>query len=217
MGSAAHDLYNTEAGRWLKREGQGILRRHRAPDRERLEALQCVNGIDLTALAYAAAEYCLAEEEDTAHYGLAAEAYAHASSPLRRYADLVNQRVLVALLQRKDRVIVPQVMYDMNARVKAVKRYARDMDLLKAIMSGEQEFEAILVERESLDGAVKLRLYVPAWRRMISTRYRVYEDKVLSRDETKEIDITLYRRTTIRCVWQPNARNWKERAVIEVM
>jgi hypothetical protein len=69
----------------------------------------------------------------------------------------------------------------------------------------------------AMNGAVKIRLYVPAWRRMITARYRMQEGRVLTRDETAEIDVTLYRRTRIRCVWQPQARNWKERAIIEVL
>ena len=212
-------FYNTEAGKRLAAAGQGILRRHRAPDRARLDAYRAIEGVDLTALAYAAAEYCLPEEADTQHYGLGTATYAHASSPIRRYADLVNQRTLIGLLQGAERAIVPQAMYDMNLRAKAVKRFARDMDLLTAIRSGEREFEAIIMEvavKDAVNGAVKIRLYVPAWRRMITARYRMQEGRVLSRDETAEIDVTLYRRTRIRCVWQPQARNWKERAIIEV-
>ena len=55
------------------------------------------------------------------------------------------------------------------------------------------------------------------WKRMISTRYRsISENIVLSRDETQEIDISLYRNVEISCAFSPNARNWKERVVIHL-
>jgi hypothetical protein len=128
-------------------------------------------------------------------------------------------------------------MYDMNLRGKAVKRFARDMDFLKAIMTGQTEFRAILMEARpfavsvlipectplvtsgvvSPDGWMKLKLYVPAWNRMISTTYRMASDNtVWSRDETEEIRIMLYQEYRICCAFSPQARSWKERAVIHV-
>jgi exoribonuclease R len=233
-------LYNTEAGAMLKAAGQGILRRHSAPDREKWETYQ-KHVPELERMAWLSAEYCLAEETDTQHYGLSTSTYAHASSPIRRYADLVNQRVLSTLLQgcerEQERYIVPQAMYDMNLRGKAIKRFARDMDFLQAILSGQTEFRAILMEARSRRGLMdmpkfeplvtsglvvpdewmKLKLYVPAWKRMISTTYRMAsEHSVWSRDETEQIDIMPFREYRIRCAFSPNARNWKERAVIHL-
>jgi hypothetical protein len=211
-------LYNTEAGHMLKTTGQGILRRHSAPDRERL-ALYKTHVPELEKLAFSSAEYCLAEETDIQHYGLTASAYAHASSPIRRYADLVNQRVLTLLIQGKDeRFIVPQAMYDMNVRGKANKRFARDMDFLRAIQTGQTSFQAIIMEHIPMSNEwIKIKLYVPMWKRMISTRYRsVSQNTVLSRDETQEIDVTLYREVQIHCAFSPNARNWKERMVFHL-
>ena len=211
-------LYNTEAGHMLKTVGQGILRRHSEPDRERL-ALYKTHVPELEKLAFSSAEYCLAEETDTQHYGLTASAYAHASSPIRRYADLVNQRILTLLIQGKDeQYIVPQAMYDMNMRGKANKRFARDMDFLRAIQTGQTTFQAIIMDHIPMsNGWIKIKLYVPMWKRMISTRYRlVSQHTVLSRDETQEIDITLYRDVHIQCAFSPNARNWKERMVFHL-
>ena len=211
-------LYNTEAGALLQGAGQGILRRHSAPHRERLERYTH-HVPELAKLAYSSAEYCLAEETDTVHYGLNTATYAHASSPIRRYADLVNQRVLTQLIQGgQEGYIVPQAMYDMNLRGKAVKRFQRDMDFLEAILSGQTEFRAILMDTiPRSDGWVKLKLYVPLWKRMISTTYRAASDTtVWARDETTEIDCTLYRECTIRCAFSAQARNWKERVVIHV-
>ena len=233
-------LYNTEAGAMLKAANQGILRRHSAPHREKWETYQKYVP-ELERMAWSSAEYCLAEETDTQHYGLSTSTYAHASSPIRRYADLVNQRVLTKLLHGCEReheyYIVPQAMYDMNLRGKAVKRFARDMDFLKAIATGQTEFRAILMDVHSIsitnvipeikplvtsgvmvpDGWVKLKLYVPAWKRMISTTYRGSSDgTVWSRDETEQIHITLYQEYRIQCAFSPHARNWKERAVIHV-
>ena len=213
-------LYNTEAGAMLKEAGQGILRRHSAPNREKWETYQ-KHVPELERMAWSSAEYCLAEETDTQHYGLSTPTYAHASSPIRRYADLVNQRVLTKLLRgcEHERYIVPQAMYDMNLRGKAVKRFARDMDFLQAIVTGQTEFRGILMEtrlRDS-DGWMKLKLYVPTWKRMISTSYRVASgETVWSLDETEEIRIVLYQEYRIRCAFSPQARSWKERAVIHV-
>jgi exoribonuclease R len=210
--------YNTEAGTMLKRANQGILRRHSAPNLEKL-ARYTEHVPELAKLAFQSAEYCLAEEEETQHYGLTADAYAHASSPIRRYADLVNQRVLTNLIRGSTyEYIVPQAMYDMNLRGKAVKRFARDVDFLRAIMTGQTTFDAVIMESiKKSDGWVKVKLYVPQWKRMISTTYRLHsENTVLSRDETSEIDITLYRTLQLRCAFSPQARNWKERAIIHL-
>lgn len=211
-------LYNTEAGKELKAVNQGILRRHSAPNREKLERYR-THLPELERLAFASAEYCLSEEQDTQHYGLTTDTYAHASSPIRRYADLINQRVLSRLIRGvNEKYIVPLAMYDMNVREKAIKRFARDMDFLRAIKTGDTRFTAIIMEVVSINVAwVKVKLYVPAWKRMISTRYRrISENKVISRDESNEIDVTLYREVEIDCAFSPNARNWKERAVIHI-
>ena len=214
-------LYNKEAGQILKKRGEGILRTHTAPDSERLAAYEA-HVPDLMALAYSSASYVLAEETNTFHYGLETDAYAHASSPIRRYADLVNQRVLKQWIRGSaDQYIVPVTMYDLNRRGKEVKQFERDMAFLEALETGETVFSAILMEVQPLANQadrVKVRFYVPSWKRMISSTYRPSSPGyVWSRDETEEMDVTLYRQVTIRCSFLMAQRNWKERVVLEIL
>jgi len=210
-------LYNTAAGKQLKAMKQGIVRRHSAPDRERLQAYQS-HCPELEMLAFSSAEYCLAEEEDTQHHGLDSDHYAHASSPIRRYADLVNQRVLTNWIQGStDYYIVPQAMYDMNLRGKAIKNFARDTTFLRAISTHQMSFEGIIMEKNPMEGGfIKIKIYVPQWKRMVSTTYRMIEDHVLSRDEKTEIDVTLYRKVTIQYAFVLQNRNWKERVILNI-
>jgi exoribonuclease R len=171
-------------------------------------------------LAFSSAEYCLAEEEDTQHHGLDSDHYAHASSPIRRYADLVNQRVLTNWIQGStDYYIVPQAMYDMNLRGKAIKNFARDVTFLRAISAHQTSFEGIIMEKNPMEGEfVKIKIYVPQWKRMVSTTYRMIkdQDRVLSRDEKTEIDVTLYRRVSVQCAFILQNRNWKERVILNI-
>jgi hypothetical protein len=205
-------FYNKEAGKLLKQSGMGILRRHSAPDQERLEQYRHYMP-EFEYFAYHAAEYCLAEESSH-HYGLNTDAYAHASSPIRRYADLVNQRVLKLLLQGlNDVYYVPLTMYDMKQREKAVKHFARDVDFLKAITSGSS-FTGMIMDTIPKEDRIKVKIYVHEWKRMVSVYYKMVDGQILSRDQKTELDVSLYRSVKIDCAVIPNARNWKERIVI---
>jgi exoribonuclease R len=214
-------LYNTEAGALLKKAGMGILRKHAAPDVKKLERYHTYVP-ELQQLAFSSAEYCLAEEEETVHYGLGSAAYAHASSPIRRYADIINQRVLKKWIAHqgssKDYYIVPIAMYDMNQRGKEIKRHARDYAFLTAISTGQTTFQGRIMEKQVMDNnQLRIIVYVSEWKRMISTTYQALSDNVvLSRDEKTEIDVSDFKEVTITCAFTPNARNWKERIILHL-
>jgi len=178
---------------------------------------------ELEKLAYSSAEYCMASDGNTVHYGLETDAYTHASSPIRRYADLVNQRILKDIIKDVDSVYILPIDYRlMNRRGKAVKRYGRDMDFLRAISTGENRFKAVIVDTKQVDNKKKIKLYVPKWKRTVSTCYYISQvdgshPVIVSRDESRIIDDTLYREVDIECAFMPNARNWKERVVLNIL
>jgi exoribonuclease R len=211
-------FYNKEAGKILKEKGMGVLRKHSGPDIEKLERYRA-HIPDLEKLAFSSAEYCLAEETETLHFGIESDHYAHVSSPIRRYADLVNQRVLkIHIRNLKERYIVPIAMYDMNLRAKLNKNFGRDIDFLTAISSNHTLFKGIILEKKVVDeNNIKVKLYIPEWKRSISTIYkRLSENCVLSRDEKREVDVTDFREVEVRCAFNVNMRNWKERVIINI-
>ena len=212
-------FYNKEAGRILKDMGMGVLRRHSSPNLEKLEKYRSNNIPELEKLAYSAAEYCLAEELETRHFGLESDNYAHTSSPIRRYADLVNQRVLKLYIRKsQQRHIVPITMYDMNYRMKLNRNYSRDLDFLIAITE-ENTFKGIIIDKSIQENGqlFKIKIYVPVWKRTITTKYKMVSDNiVLSKDEKREIDVSDFREVELKCAVNLNSRNWKERIIINI-
>ena len=165
----------------------------------------------------------MAEELETRHFGLESDNYAHTSSPIRRYADLVNQRVLKLYIRKsQQRHIVPITMYDMNYRTKLNKNYSRDLDFLTAIstisVEGETRFKGIIIDKKIAEnGQLKLKIYVPVWKRTVSAKYKMVNDNiVLSRDEKREIDVSDFREVELTCAVNINSRNWKERIIINI-
>ncbi len=210
-------FYNIEAAKLLKSSGMGLLRRHKTPKLEKLE--KYINNCpELTMLAYSSAEYCLSEDATTTHYGLNTETYTHATSPIRRYADLLNQRVLKLLITKSDeKYIVPLTVYDINWRQKVIKGFERDITFLKAIQSSS-EFNGIIMDIIPEDEkSVKVQIYVKEWKRLISSKYKLESEGVIkSRDETIDIPISEFKEVKIIIAYNANARNWKERMIINI-
>jgi len=128
--------YNKEAAKILVAAGNGILRRHDAPFAERRAAVLAVDPT-LEFLAMRSAEYC--SVSDTAsHWGLGTGLYCHASSPIRRFADLINQRVIKAHIDGKriEEDFGPLIL-QLNQRQREIISADRDYHFLKAIEDAE--------------------------------------------------------------------------------
>jgi exoribonuclease R len=156
-------LYNKQVALKLLDHKVGLLRAHSNPDAERLKHFTAIHP-DLQYLAYSAATYAPAAP-GLIHAGLGSVPYCHASSPIRRYADLVNQRHLKAIL--KGAPLPPPLnstAEHLNAIQKRMRAYERSLFFLEQVS---------LVPTGTVEGLVlssteeKTSLYVPTWKHVI--------------------------------------------------
>ena len=143
------------------------------------------------------------------HASLGLSAYCHASSPLRRYADLVTQRAIHAILTPASTVSFADVLpikiksthldiaTHLNERTKAARRFGRDLTFLTHVTPGKvHEINVVVV-----DPAEKTA-FVPLWSRIIRLRHDLDPaDAIIG----KEIRIQIYCDST--------QRNWKQRVL----
>jgi len=173
-------LYNTKAGSLLREMGKGILRRHSG---KKQTLLDTIGESGLSHVGMAAAEYVDAREENVVHVGLQRDAYAYASSPIRRYCDLVNQRILKDIMSGRDICYddIPELVIELNRRQKQEKAFTRDIFFMQ-VLSGE-------VRTVRGTAVSEKRVWIPEWKRSITIRSGVirgdtysitwYENKTL--------------------------------------
>jgi len=158
-------LYNWKAGLKLHYMHTGILRSHKtSANPDTMEALTKIHP-DLAFLAYESAKFCSATDEDTAHYGLGIGKYAYASSPIRRYCDLVNQRIL----KGSTSPIHPQLIEQLNRRQKQAKAFSRDLFFMSQLSNNTTTcVTGVVVSSDTSKG--KFKVYVPAWKRTVTVK-----------------------------------------------
>lgn len=162
-------FYNSEAGEVLKRADAGLLRIHGEPEKERMAHLQSL-GLPAKELAYPAAVYATTDTGG-GHWGLRKGVYCHASSPIRRYADVLNQEVLKNVIHGIA-TAVSGASYKRHALLlnrsdKAAKGYERDCRFVDCILGTPGvPVHGIVVEI----AGEKVGIYCFDWNRMI--RYR---------------------------------------------
>ena len=191
-------FYNLEAGKMLSAAGVGILRRHKTG-----AAKLQIPGVP-EFLAYEAAEFCLPTAEDTAHEGLGSEAYAYASSPIRRYADLVNQRAIKSLLHNVQPIPVSQELVDdLNRRQKQAKAFQRDLFFMTTLAA---QANGILkgIVMEINEEKRKAKIWVAAWNTAIKAK------------SLESMDFAPGQEVNIQWYEDRGAARWKEKIVFKV-
>lgn len=148
-------FYNCEVVKMLVEKRRGILRYQDAADIEKLNEYKSA-GVNEIFLANKSAKYCSAFSPQS-HWGLQKEYYCHATSPIRRFADIVNQMVLC-------NYHVPEIQYDeLNELQQQAKKFERDSFFLTQILK---------TNCRSVEGVVLSdhRIWIPSWKRMITCK-----------------------------------------------
>jgi len=168
--------YNHNAAKVLARANIGLLRRHAGISNNEFERIAVASGCkEIAHLGMTAGEYCIASELQTMHSGLDLNVYCHATSPLRRYSDLENQRILTHLLFGTNYVTTQQDLADLadladhlNIRSRAARTLERELWFLRHIEPLSISIvEGVLLQcKDSI--ANRWAVYVPEWRRKIS-------------------------------------------------
>jgi exoribonuclease R len=180
--------YNAAAARLLKENGVGILRSQDPATADKVASWPA----SLRHLANEAATYTLSVVGG-GHAGLGLTAYTHASSPLRRYVDLCNQRLIKAILRSESTTSIEIPIEHLNARASANKRWGRDLTFLTHVTPGRvHEIDIVWVS--------ETRVWVPAWSRLIRIRH---EEEPLPSGSAGRIKIFC----------DPTRRNWKRRVL----
>jgi len=180
-------LYNTKAGEMLKDLGKGVLRAHTKPQMDKLAEWTAFP--ELAFMAYESASFVdISKGQDAFHYGLNTSTYAYASSPIRRYCDLINQRVLKGMDIKEPNVD------ELNRRQKQAKAFSRDLFFMREL-KGSEVAGIVISTSEGL-----FKVYVPAWKRIIKVKTLKAPPAV---------------KTEIQLTWYDDMKspNWKERIV----
>ena len=180
--------YNAAAASTLKIHSYGLLR------------TQAVSQADATTtssfpeeLRHLLNERATYQPADAAanqgHAGLGLPAYAHASSPLRRFADLINQRALKTLIVGDGARApeTPEIAAHLNDRTAANRRWTRDLTFLTHVTPGKVHIIDVVPVSET-------HVWVPLWNRLLRLRHTPTESP-----------------TQIAIFCDPTKRNWRQR------
>jgi hypothetical protein len=190
-------LYNKEAAKILQQFGSGILRRHSEPDYELLSNLE-KQSIAPVFLAFKAGEYCDATASNTSHWGIKENAYCHATSPIRRWVDCINQSILIKSLFIPEFVVPKYDIVAVNLKSNQTKMFERDLFFMKMLLENpSQKVKGSVITA----GPQKAKVWIPEWNRCVS----LYEFM----DVGDKIQLSVY--------MNPSRRNWKRRLVLEVV
>ena len=218
-------FYNTEFAQYI-RGSSGLLRAHKEADLEKQKMLEAIDPA-LKFLAMSSAIYVPATSENARHHGLDTDFYTHASSPLRRYADLHNQRVFKEIFHNKEqRFHTTELLETLNQKAKDAKKYERDYGFLQAIFStNTKEITGKVIGLKQKNSIVQIEMWMPAWKRLVKISLAGnlmsdgYEEsaELISRDEKSLYSVTVGQTLNLAFSYDSTKCHWKERMVFRII
>ena len=204
-------LYNRKVAELFMSTQTGLLRR--------------LDVLDPTKLEQKAAEYCL-PAEDARHAAFGHVFYTHATSPLRRYADLLAQRYLRSALAsiRSEQQPTLLTLKHLNERTRSAARYERDSFFLDCMTAAPVGSVLADVKQWSNRGDTlfKVHLRVPQWNRCVNVRVSTgrptSEDSLViqSKDGSEAFTIQKENQVLLHYYCDMKQPNWKRRMVFSL-
>jgi len=134
-------FYNEKAGEVLQKKNKGILRNQKGVNLERAKLFEPF-GEEYMYLCYESAKYCL-PTDDTTHSMLNMKHYAHASSPIRRYVDVINQFAL------KEYEFSYETLERFNIQQKKAKEYERNL-LYIELFQNKRVLDGVVLDNKNI-------------------------------------------------------------------
>lgn len=133
--------YNTKAGELLKQKSSGVLRNQKGVNLEMAKLFEEFSD-SYNYLCFESAKYCLSSDS-TYHTQLNLQNYAHASSPIRRYVDIINQFAL------KNKDFTYETIDRFNSSQKLAKQFERDLIYID-LYKNKRILEGVVLNSEKI-------------------------------------------------------------------
>ena len=130
------------------------------------------------------------------HHGLCVPVYTHFTSPLRRYADVVVQRMLKTLLMDKSCEYSHKYMQDLchtlNGAAQNAKMFEKKMKALMLAVEytqSSQQYEAVVTSRTKIEIEIS---FLSKELKVIPTKNKRFKVRHLQRGKATESELALY-------------------------
>ena len=196
-------FYNVEAAKLLATAGTGIYRSCEEADPATLEAVSQLPP-ELAWINCRPATYTNNSGEMHVKFG---GTYCQATSPIRRYVDLYNQRRIKELLANGlPNVSGPmpswQLIDHLNVRGRQLRTYQRNLTFLTALLSSANDSKTVDATVVQITDT-KARLYIHQWKTLVNT---IEYGGLCTGDKIR-----------LQFYYNPNRPNWKERIIFEII
>ena len=148
--------------------------------------------------------------------------YTHATSPLRRYADLLAQRHVQEILSARKSLVNPNglLLHHLNKRNKQSKSFERDCFFLKEVSlvpSGSVDCD--IREILAVADLWKLTVWVPSWNRFVKLRCSgTFADGlyITRKDQSETFRVKVGDTCQLKYYCDMTQPNWKRRLVLSL-